>query len=262
MAQRGELVASSDWIAAAFSPQKHYLKPETLESSTLRFLSEDAESRWRSFLDSWEGEENYQRRVDIGAQAELMRRVDSLLEIFEERYKRLREKSDEAREKLLTARANLDKLEKRIEKAERSNEVGELLKFGSALSRQREEMEDSRYWPEVYVAECDKLLSPLTEMVSARIPPPKSLISATAWKKRSLASRIWTLSARPITWNVNRNAPLCRSMSGKNLNSRWTRAPTIRASQTPPNRRQFGSLKTASPMANGLLRAFKPPKQC
>ena len=169
MAQRGELVASSDWIAAAFSPQKHYLKPETLESSTLRFLSEDAESRWRSFLDSWEGEENYQRRVDIGAQAELMRRVDSLLEIFEERYKRLREKSDEAREKLLTARANLDKLEKRIEKAERSNEVGELLKFGSALSRQREEMEDSRYWPEVYVAECDKLLSPLTEMVSARI---------------------------------------------------------------------------------------------
>lgn len=167
--QRGQMVASSEWVAAAFNAQRHQLKREVLENSVLRFLSEDSESRWRTLLNRWESEENYQKKVDLFREAERMHRADPPPEILEERYKRLCHESDEANLKLVEAQANREKWERGIERAEKSNDVGDLLRLGSLLSRQRDEMEDTRYWPEHYVAECEALLSPLRQMIAERI---------------------------------------------------------------------------------------------
>ncbi|MEI6414682.1 MAG: hypothetical protein WCP34_10555, partial [Pseudomonadota bacterium] len=169
--QRGEMVASGDWVKAAFPKQKdHYLNREILENSTLRFLSEDAEGRWRSLLDHWENEKNYEKKVEISRQAERTRRADPLPEMLEWRYRELQKESKEAGVALTAARVKREEWERGIERAERSNDVGDLLKFGSLLWQQREEMADSpNCWPQTYVAECDKSLLPVRELVFARI---------------------------------------------------------------------------------------------
>ncbi|CAK0769189.1 conserved hypothetical protein [Gammaproteobacteria bacterium] len=167
--QRGEMVASSDWVNAAFQKQKHYLTREILESSTLRFLPEDTESRWRNLLNDWENEKNYEKKVEIYRQAERMHRADPLPESLEGNYKYLCDKSNEALIKLTKANTQRKEWEAGIEKAERSNNFGEFLKFSSLLLRQREEMADSPLWPQTYVTECDNLLQCLRGLISAQI---------------------------------------------------------------------------------------------
>lgn len=167
--QNGEMVASGDWIAAAVHPQRHHFKQEILEKSALRYLSEDAESRWRALLDRWESEENYQKKIDLFQEAERMRRADPLPEKLEGQYNYLRDKANEVGQRLLAVRAERNEWERGIEKAERQNDVGKLLKLGSCLTKQREEMADNSCWSQADVAACDQLLMPLREMVSARI---------------------------------------------------------------------------------------------
>lgn len=167
--QNGEMVASSDWIAAAVHSQRHHFKREILEKSALRFLSENAESRWRTLLNRWENEENYQKKIDIFQEAERMRRADPLPEKLEGQYNYLRDKANEVGKLLLAARAERDEWERGIEIADRQNDVGRLLKFGMLLSKQRQEMEDNPCWSQADVAACDQLLAPLREMVGAKI---------------------------------------------------------------------------------------------
>jgi len=164
----GEMVASSDWVEQAFS-NKHYLKREILDKTGLRFLAEDSESRWRSFLDAWECERNYQKLETIGNKATALLRADPIPEILEERYKRLQATSDDARHKLLAFSSNIEKWERGIERAERSNDVGELLRIGSLIYKQWEELEDNPCWSNAHLGDCDKLLVPLKQMVSTWI---------------------------------------------------------------------------------------------
>lgn len=167
--QNGELVASGDWIEAAIHPRQHHFKREVLEKCVLRFLSEDAESRWRSLLNRWESEENHQKKIDLLQAAERMRRADPLPERLEGQYNYLRDKANEAGKLLLAARAERDEWERGIEKADRQSDVGKLLKYGVALSKQRQEMEGDPGWSEADVAACDQLLMPLREMVATKI---------------------------------------------------------------------------------------------
>ena len=167
--QRGEMVASSDWVASAVHPQKHFFKREILENTTLRFLSENAETRWRSLLERWESEENYQKKVDISQEAERLRRADPLPEVLEGRYCYLRDESEKAAKQLLIALSQRNEWERELEKADRQNDVGILLRIGSHLVKQRAEMEDNPHWSQTDVDACDQLLEPLRNMVSALI---------------------------------------------------------------------------------------------
>ena len=213
--QRGEIIASGDWVTAAFPAQKqHYLKREILESSTLRFLSEDAEGRWRNLLERWESEENYEKKVEMGQQAERMRRADPLPETLEGRYLYLHEKSGEAQAELLAVRANLEKWERGIERAERQNEVGELMRCSSLLLRQREKMEDDPHWSQTYVAECDQLLSQLRQMVSERIAdwiPRQSCNTAT--QVSDFRQRMEKAVASLVSLNFKREAEVLQQQT-------------------------------------------------
>jgi len=167
--QRGELVASSDWVAAVFPNQKHFLKEDVLKTSLLRFLSEDAESRWRSLLERWESEENYQTKTEIAKEAEKMKRADPLPEILEGRYNYLRDKTAEVERELLMARAKRGEWEREIEKADIQGDVGKLLRIGSGLLSQFDDMDENPCWPQADAVECNSLLSVLRNIISARI---------------------------------------------------------------------------------------------
>ncbi|AFL72856.1 hypothetical protein Thivi_0814 [Thiocystis violascens DSM 198] len=66
-------------------------------------------------------------------------------------------------------RAQLDEWEKGIERAERQNNVGELLRLSTLLLRQKQEVGDGVRWSPTAVDACDDLLIPLREMVSQQV---------------------------------------------------------------------------------------------
>jgi hypothetical protein len=80
----GKMVPSADWVSGAFpSQRRHHLDEDVLARSRLRFLSEDSEGRWRSFLNRWEAEENYETKVALANEAKRMCEVDPLPEVLE-----------------------------------------------------------------------------------------------------------------------------------------------------------------------------------
>ena len=153
----GQMVAAADWVASAFPAQrgKHHLEASVLQKTTLRFLSEDSEGRWRALLDSWETEQQYQKLVDMAKQAAQMQKVEPLPEVLEGRLKYLQDKSEKAAIHLREFKAKLAEWEEGIERAQRQNKVGELLRISTLLFRQRQEVEDGTCWPEQFGIECE-----------------------------------------------------------------------------------------------------------
>ncbi|MGZ8250289.1 MAG: hypothetical protein ACXW17_19180, partial [Methylomagnum sp.] len=81
----------------------------------------------------------------------------------------LRDKANEAGKLLLATHTERDDWERGIEKADSHNDVGNLLRFGILLSKQRQEMEGNPCWSQADVTACDQLLAPLREMIAAKI---------------------------------------------------------------------------------------------
>jgi hypothetical protein len=164
----GEMIASSDWVNAAFPAQrgKHFLEKALLEKSTLRFLSEDAEGRWRSLLNRWELAQSYQDIVNIAQEAAQAKKIDPLPESLEGTYLYLNDRALEIRLLLNEMKDKLEKWELRVEKAEKNYSVGELLNIGTRVFKERKVMEDERCWPEELIRGCDVLLAQIQPMLS------------------------------------------------------------------------------------------------
>jgi hypothetical protein len=180
--RRGEMVAAADWLNDAFPSRKNQLEPNSLKQTTLRFLSEDGEGRWRALLDHWEAEKNYERKVTLGQEAERMQGVDPLPEVLEGRFKYLRDQSEAAGVKLRQFRSQLDEWENSLERAERQNNVGEMLRLSTLLLRQQHEVDDEVHWSPAAVEACNRLLTPLRQMVSTLVAawvPRQSCHNAT-----------------------------------------------------------------------------------
>jgi hypothetical protein len=166
--RKGEMIASTDWVNEAFPAQKgrHFLEKSILEQSTLRFLSEDSEGRWRSLLDRWELEKNYQIICDIAKEALQTKKVDPLPEVLEGKFFYLRDNAEKISLLLKDAEDELEQVERNVERAERQNAVGELLKAGTQLLKKRRTMEDEGCWPEPLIHNGDVLVSLILQMLS------------------------------------------------------------------------------------------------
>ena len=167
--QDGEMIAASDWADAAFpNARSHYLNQGVLESSTLRFLAEDSVQRWRDLLSRWDAEKSYQGKVTLGEEARRLTRVDPLPETQEGLYRYLCDQTVEISSKLHEARAQLDDIERSMEKAERQEDVGWLLKLAFRLTEQRRELENVVVWPERYRHDAETLLAAVRQFVTPR----------------------------------------------------------------------------------------------
>ena len=169
---KGTITAAGEWVTAACPQQQgqYHLRPDTLKQTTLRFLTEDAEGRWRSFLAQWDAAQNYQSLVEHAREAEQWHRVEPLPESLEGRYDYLKDRSQKAAE-ILTKRQNeIDKWEGELERAVRQNQVSEMLRLGSLFLRTAKEMEESPHWPnEPYVSNCHTLLAYARSVIGEHI---------------------------------------------------------------------------------------------
>jgi hypothetical protein len=134
----------------------------------LRFLAADSAQRWRELLNRWDAEESYQTKVTLADEARRMARIDPLPETLEGLYRYLCDQALEASAKLHEVRARLDDVERNIEKAERQDDVGRLLKLTPRLAEQRRELENTARWPERYRRDAETLLAAVRQFVTPR----------------------------------------------------------------------------------------------
>jgi len=165
-----ELISASDWVNQAFPDKrgKHFFDKLVLKQSTLRFLTEGAESIWRNLLSKWEAEISYENIILISKEVERLKTVDPIPEVLEGSYLYLRDRSDKALLAISEVENQLENIERDIERAERQNDAGQLLRAGSWLIKKLKDLQSTECWPdkiirehELMVAEARQILSPL-----------------------------------------------------------------------------------------------------
>ncbi|WP_020160014.1 hypothetical protein [Methylobacter marinus] len=169
--RRGEMVSSGDWLSEAFPKQqgKHYLDKSLLQNSILKFLSEDSEGRWRNLLNRWETEPNYQLILELANEAAQTNKVAPIPEVLEGIYLHLKDRANQIALKIKEIQNELDECELKIEKAEKNNAVGELLRVGTQLIKTRQRMEDEDCWPRQFIESCDAMLSMVQPILAGLI---------------------------------------------------------------------------------------------
>jgi|GEM_PF-1047894 len=165
-----ELIASSDWVNQAFPDKrgKHFFDQAVLKLSTLRFLTEGAESIWRNLLSKWEVEISYENIIAIGQEVDRLKTVDPIPEVLEGSYLYLRDRAEQAQKVMSEVEAQLERVEHDIERAECQNDAAQLLRAGSRLIKKHKDLQATECWPdkiirehEIMVAEVRQILSPI-----------------------------------------------------------------------------------------------------
>lgn len=169
--QAGDLIVSSEWIQQSFPSQRgrHHFNEDVLATTCLRFLAEDAESRWRSLLNNWEVEKNYSLIIKFAKEAKQMMLEDPLPENLEGNYKYLRDKSKTAGANILTLEKQINDWERGIEKAEKRSSVEYAIRIGGQVLHKQKNMEESSHWSENYIKECESLYTLVHGIISTEI---------------------------------------------------------------------------------------------
>jgi hypothetical protein len=98
-----QMIPAGEWLKYALLDQKvkNQFDIKTLQKTTIRFLSEDSTSRWKTLLSKWEEATEYLAIRSIFQEAEKMLTIDPIPESLEGNYKYLKDKSIEVEEKIL-----------------------------------------------------------------------------------------------------------------------------------------------------------------
>jgi hypothetical protein len=162
-----KLISSSDWVNRAFPVRqgKHFFDQLILEKTTLRFLSEGAESIWRNLLNKWESEVNYEEIIKLNQEADQLKRVDPIPEVLEGTYLYLRDRADKVILSLSEATSRLEQIELDMQRAERQNNVDQLLRAGRNLIKKRNDFEGAGYWPEKIIRDYELVAAEVRQMV-------------------------------------------------------------------------------------------------
>jgi hypothetical protein len=167
----GGLIAASDWLDKAFSARRgaNFFDTKVLEKSAIHFITGGALERWRQLLNKWEAEKQYDAILRIAAEVDQNRKIEPLPESLEGTYLYLRDRSEEILQKLHVAQKELESRERGMERAERQNDVDQLLNASFYLLRQQATFEKEGCWPAKLIDECGKLLGIVRELVAHRI---------------------------------------------------------------------------------------------
>jgi hypothetical protein len=110
------------------------------------------------------------QKISLAREAARMREIDPLPENLEGNYNYLRDTSNKVAEIVLAMENKIREWERGIELATRKASVEHAIRLGGAVLDQRNAMQDSPYWPETYVNECNSLLDFAKEVIIAILP--------------------------------------------------------------------------------------------
>ncbi|GLP97003.1 hypothetical protein [Paraferrimonas sedimenticola] len=154
----GELISSADWVNTVFKGKSNELQESVLARTKIRFLSENSETIWSGLLERWDSSEKYTELVSFKKDADSLDKSEPVPEHLEGMYRYLSDRSLNASSELTTQRANIDKYERSLEKAARTQSVSHSLSIASSLLKLSRQFEDSEVWPSEYLDECNELM--------------------------------------------------------------------------------------------------------
>jgi hypothetical protein len=163
----GDLIASSDWAQIAFKGKANDFQLKELEKTTLLFLSETSESRWQVLIEKWEGSSSYVEKIAIADEAKKLFSVDKIPESLEGLYRYLLDDVDQIRSAISSKEKLIEEVEKGLQKAERTNDVGHALAIGKKAHRLNKEL-DAGYglWPEELTQDIQHLVSIIKAIIA------------------------------------------------------------------------------------------------
>ena len=168
---QAKAIPANDWLQLAFPANKgkHFLDQTILAQSRLQFLSLDSIGRWRQLLQQWEVASRYDDIIRLADEVERRRKLEPLPEQFVMQYRDQLERSKTVREQLQEVQQAFEQVEKNVERAERQNDVGQLLKASSQLLAGQKRFESEGCWPDKFQQDYGHLLAIVRDMVVNRV---------------------------------------------------------------------------------------------
>jgi hypothetical protein len=163
----GAPINAADWVTGAFPRAKarHYLDESVLARTRLQLFDEDAETRWRRFLDEWESERRIDRIARFGAQAQERLQNDPIPPSLAERLARLRVEADGTNSRFLEMAVRLQRLQREVQEAVTRESIHHCLKYGHEVGKIRKELTEGNRWPQKMAQECDDALRLLEQVI-------------------------------------------------------------------------------------------------
>ncbi|PSU20071.1 hypothetical protein [Photobacterium kishitanii] len=155
---KNSLIASKEWLDCVFPKKDHQLNKLALKSTSFRFLSETSESRWRELLDRWDFVNAYAEQLLLVDEMKNLNKVDPVPEMLEGVYLHWLSEGKTVEEKVAGKRAELNRIEKDLERQAKRISVGHLLTIARKLYQLYDGLKCSGLWPESLVSECGDLL--------------------------------------------------------------------------------------------------------
>ena len=195
----GEPINAADWVSGAFPRvrAKHYLDESVLARTRLQLFDEDAETRWRRFLDDWEVEQRIDRIAGLGTQAKERLQNDPIPPSMAERLARLTIESESANTRYLEMTVRLQRLQREVEKAVTRESIHHCLKYGHEAEKLRDELSEGSRWPEKMAHECDGALKLMGQVIADGIDEwiprqtARSVAQASDFRHRTEAEIRW-----------------------------------------------------------------------
>lgn len=165
----GELQSSEDWLKLAFQGRSNDMQVDVLGKTTLHFLSENSESRWRALLQKWESAQAYDDKLNVANEARSLYKSDPIPEALEGLYRYHLDESEKVNELLLAKKESLQNVERSLANAERSGSIESALKAAKRVLQTRDELVGNGLWPENLIIEVDNLLNFVHELISSEL---------------------------------------------------------------------------------------------
>lgn len=163
----GEARQAAAWISEAFRTSD--LDVRVLARTTVGFIADDAQARWKHLLEDWRNATRYRQRLEYQRQAKLLEEEGVVPEEYHYQYDRLVEEAKAAREAIIVFTRRFEQLQRELEVLpQKSNSLAALAVCDRLLALHEEVTNGA--WDSQEIAEVEGLLEPLRQWVEQEAP--------------------------------------------------------------------------------------------
>lgn len=160
----GEDLGVSDWIQRVFD--KNFFDLDLLKTSIVNYVTDDVVSQWEELLNEWDFEKYHSNICSYAKKAEEKQKALKIPEKFLERLKRLKQKADISFNIISKKDDQLTKLEDRIDRAHRKEDVNHLSYCCKLLVELKKEMKKEDCWLDYELEDIDQLVSNCEDLLA------------------------------------------------------------------------------------------------
>ncbi|WP_161795042.1 hypothetical protein [Arsukibacterium sp. MJ3] len=161
-----ELISSVDWINLIFLKKSNHFNEESLAATTLRFLTESGDSKWRDLFNHFELETKYEEIINLVNKVVNLNKVEPYPESLEGTFRYWLDLGSKINEKVNAKQSELNKYEEDLERLGANLNVNKMLSLSYNLLKAFDDMDASELWPVKLLSECEEHLKYSKDLLS------------------------------------------------------------------------------------------------